>query len=339
MCAVTSSGRRRRAFTLIEMLVVMGIILLLATIGVAYLPKMSDNQKRTRAVDLVSQWLLTAKERAKRDRLPTGVRFIDPNNPSNDPTKPILVSQLQYVQQPDPITGGQLVYYASASAPAGYFGPIANNIYVIGGICLSATPFGGTGAATIVTFGNVDFTSGTLDQRLVQRGDYLELGGSVHLIVAVSPPTTTTGTQVYVWGSVSLGSPTTNYRIFRQPRPLVGEDILQLPPDMVIDIGKDPISGNLLSRNVPQRSVVDQNGNLIPVNEILFSPSGEVIGTGTSGGKVLLWVRDSTVANPYDPAATAIVSIQTRTGLIAAQPVAPGNDPYANTEDARSSGM
>ena len=62
--------RRRRncrkaqaGVTLIEMLVVMGIILLLATLGVAYLPKMSDNQKRTRAVDLVSQWLLTAKER------------------------------------------------------------------------------------------------------------------------------------------------------------------------------------------------------------------------------------------------------------------------------------
>jgi len=116
------------------MLVVMGIILILATLGVAYLPKMSDNQKRTRAVDLVSQWLLTAKERAKRDRLPTGVRLLyDPNNLT-------LVSQLQYVQQPDPITGGQLVYYASVPAPAGYFGPIANNIYVIGGICLSATP-------------------------------------------------------------------------------------------------------------------------------------------------------------------------------------------------------
>jgi hypothetical protein len=120
---------------------------------------------------------------------------------------------------------------------------------------------------------------------------------------------------------------TTNYRIFRQPRLLVGEDILQLPPDMVIDIGTDPISGNLLSRNVPQR------------NEILFSPTGEVIGTGTNGGKVLLWVRDSTVANPYDPAATAIVSIQTRTGLIAAQPVAPGNDPYRFTRDGRSSGL
>jgi prepilin-type N-terminal cleavage/methylation domain-containing protein len=322
MCAVTSSGRRRGAFTLIEMLVVMGIILLLATIGVAYLPKMSDNQKRTRAVDLVSQWLLTAKERAKRDRLPTGVRLlIDPNNPT-----PTLVSQLQYVQQPDPITGGQLVYGTSSPFPGG-----PANISVIGGICLSATP-SPTGGTT-VTFWNVDFTGGSTDPStwLVQQGDYLELRGSVHWIQGTS------STQVQVSSDVSLGSPTTNYRIFRQPRPLVGEDILQLPPDMVIDIGPDP-NGNLRS-HVPLR---------MTFYEILFSPTGEVIGTG-SGGKVLLLVRDSTVLdNPYDPAATAVVSINPRTGLIAAQPVAPynpnmplipGNDPYANTEDARSSGM
>jgi len=86
---------KRRAFTLIEMIVVMAIILTIAVLGIAFLPKFLDNQNLTRAADHLSQWLLTAKQRAKRDGAPTGVRILV------DPTTH-LATQCQYVQQPEP---------------------------------------------------------------------------------------------------------------------------------------------------------------------------------------------------------------------------------------------
>jgi hypothetical protein len=105
-----------------------------------------------------------------------------------------------------------------------------------------------------------------------------------------------------------------------------------------MEIDLTDAAGNPMSRNIPQRSLVTTTG-ATNIYEILFSPTGEVIGQGTTGGKVLLWVRDGTVPNPYDPAAAAIISVQPRTGLIAAQPVGPAGDPYAYTKDATSSGM
>jgi prepilin-type N-terminal cleavage/methylation domain-containing protein len=67
--------RRRTGFTLIELLVVMIIIVILATLTVAILPRLNEEQKATRAADQVSGWMLITKGRAKRDRHPVGVRL------------------------------------------------------------------------------------------------------------------------------------------------------------------------------------------------------------------------------------------------------------------------
>jgi hypothetical protein len=56
------------------------------------------------------------------------------------------------------------------------------------------------------------------------------------------------------------------------------------------------------------------------------------------GGKVLLWLKD-TSAEGGDNGHPLILAVQVRTGFIAAHPVAPGPNPYAYTEDARSSGL
>src|SRR5262249_13430237 len=69
-------GPGRPAYTLLELLVVMGIILLLAALGYVLLPGMFKNYRRVSAVDQVSQWLLTARQRAKRDGVPTGLRLL-----------------------------------------------------------------------------------------------------------------------------------------------------------------------------------------------------------------------------------------------------------------------
>src|SRR6516164_4564583 len=61
----------RSAFTLIEMLVVVSIILVITVAVVAVAPRFTDDRKLSRAADGISQWLLTAKQRSLRDQIPT----------------------------------------------------------------------------------------------------------------------------------------------------------------------------------------------------------------------------------------------------------------------------
>jgi prepilin-type N-terminal cleavage/methylation domain-containing protein len=329
---------RRPSFTLVELLVVISIILLLATLGYLLLPGMFSNYRRVGAVDRVSQWLLTARQRAKRDGVPTGLRLLPVTDANGkvvvNPDGSVWVRQLQYVQQPEPLVGGALTPNLAGGPPT-----------FSGGYCVSVTN-------GVVTFNNVDFVAGgsTVDEYLVQPGDYLELfgGGSVHLIANVTGTTLTLNDTTVNYPAPF--QPTTNYRILRQPRPLLGEKALDVPGDTVIDLGKPARSdanGNPLSfqpapappdsrsLNVPERLV-----GLAPqqklVLEVVFSPSGAVLTQNT--GKVILWLRDST-ATPPDLGSPSLIGIPVRTGFIGAYDVAPGNNPYQYTENGRASGL
>src|SRR6266478_1811392 len=87
--------RSRSAFTLVEMLIVVSILLIITVAVVAVAPRFTDDRKLSRAADQIAQILLTAKQRAKRDQVPTGVRLFP------DPQHPGLITELQYIQQPD----------------------------------------------------------------------------------------------------------------------------------------------------------------------------------------------------------------------------------------------
>ena len=109
-------------------------------------------------------------------------------------------------------------------------------------------------------------------------------------------------------------------------------------------------AGTTFSQNRPFSST--GNG---AAREIVFAPSGAIVGQGTGADKIYLWLRDpnpklTPVANQPLPGAPLILSIQIRTGLIGVYPVAPwivgtpiniaaGNDPYAYVRDPRSSGL
>lgn len=338
MYTVKTSSNCRRAFTLIELIVVISIILVIAALAAAFAPRVSDSQNLSRAVDQFEQWLLTAKMRAKRDGLATGIRLVQ-----NQGDPPGIYSQVQYIQQPDPLSGG----YLTTTPTSMVYSPGPPPIYLNGGILLSANS--GT-----VTFGNVDFTlglgAGALpSQLLVQPGDYLEVrDGGVYLIGAVTGPTTLTLSGTPYDAALSItpptgttpGTSTTNYRILRQPRVLIGEPPLQLPGNLAVDttiIPQTVIPGN----TTVFWSNVAAGPSGFP--EILFSPSGAVIGTNAGSGKVLVTVYDVTMS-PFDINRIGIVAVQCRTGFIGAYSVTPGAgtagyDPFFFAESGRESGL
>jgi prepilin-type N-terminal cleavage/methylation domain-containing protein len=312
--------RRRNAFTLIELLVVMVLILVLAALGLGYVVFGQDNQHSVSGAQAITGALLNAKQRARRDGLPTGVRIIfgpttqSPNTPATQAT------QLQLIQQPDDYNAGQ----------------VATN---------------GTNV-TSVQFTGVDFqggaqTIGEIDESTVEPGDYFLPSSNpptVHLITGVSGPSNNPTITLLPLSPVTV-TPNSAYSIIRAPRRLPSEDVIQLPPSVVIDQN--------LCQNLPFSSTsgVTTSGALIA--EIVFAPSGAVMGQGTGSDKVYLWLRDPSPRVPYVnnqpvPGAPLILSVQIRTGLIGVYPVAPwlvntpisaGNDPYAYVRDPRSSGL
>jgi prepilin-type N-terminal cleavage/methylation domain-containing protein len=309
---------RRSAYTLIELLVVIAIMLALAALAAAFLPRINGNQSLIRSMDQLEQWLLTAKMRAKRDGLPTGLRF----NP--DPNNPGMFSEVQYIQQPDALTGGTL----SAQQTAGsiVYSPGPPPLYLSGGVMISAI-------SNTVTFGNVDFTNGQpgiFTDYLVQTGDFLEVrgGGGVRLIGSVSSATTLMLSGSPYDSSLVVAAPTTNYRILRQPRLMTGESPLELPNNFFIDGTNPKLS------NIPFRAVAGApNGGYY---EILFGPSGSVVGHGASNGKIYFYVHE---LNQTDPNQAGIIAVQTRTGFIGAYNIAPVPDPLAYAEEGRNSGL
>jgi prepilin-type N-terminal cleavage/methylation domain-containing protein len=289
--------RPRRAFTLIELLVVIGIVVVVAALGYIILPPLAGDYTSVRSVDLMSEWLLTAKQRAKRDNVPTGIRLVqDPNTQ--------LYSQVVYVQQPYTLSGT-----------------------VTGGTCQPATK------SNTARFLNVDFVGGAaaanqLDQALVQPGDYLQVqSGTTHQVARVDVSGAIT-TVILFSHTLNVSHPTPNYLFYRQPRRLSGEDVKQLPGDFAVNL--TVATSPPISLNVPQNPATK-------FYEIVFGPSGAVIGQGTLGGKIVLCLQDN--ATVTNPAPSSLIAIDTHTGFIQAHPVAPGTNPYAFVEDGRAGGL
>lgn len=314
--------RQRRGFTLIELLVVMAIVALIGTLGFLFFPSMSSRTV-VDAGDRVQGWCLAAKQQAKRDNRPTGIRLIVYVNP--DPTftpavapaladtpvqlrvhqragAPVAASEkvvntLEYIQQPDDFVGptGSVCTCPSPIRADGGNGTIGTNpsrVLLMGFTSANGYPNGVIGRGATLARANSD-----QDSALVQAGDFLEFdrSGQIYPIQQIVGNTSSGG---QIWSrlqlAVSPNIPQVNnqyipmqnvpYRIIRQPRRMLGEEDLFLP-------GNSP--GRAITRDSSGRQT-DQNdtATIIRVNQCLGLPPGR---------QIYYQLRRDSVANTLSP--------------------------------------
>lgn len=343
--------RPRPAFTLIELLIVIGLIVLLASLAAMFLPNLDRNKGVPNATTQLEGWIRLGRNQALRDAVPTGIRLIqDPNNPTR-------ANAIQYIVQPEPIAPrGTVTQNGVPMRIAVLITTPANPP------TLPPYPLLSPASAILVL---LDPTTGQPvsswnwdDAQTPQifPGDFFELTASPNVVARITagpgpsplfpqaPRCMITLDRGIDGTDVAPLILTDGFRIIRAPRPLAGEPLLQMHRDVFIDltwcypcpIQLTDINGNAVNTGSPPYgngvTYFQQWGPSGPM-DVLFNSSGNVASAPT--GQLILCVQH--VDRPND---RLFVVIQTRTGKVTAVNWADfGNDPYAFARDGRGSGL
>jgi prepilin-type N-terminal cleavage/methylation domain-containing protein len=334
--------RHRRGVTLIELLIVMAILAVLATMIVAAAPRFGERQRASRGAGQLQSWLNLAKQRAIRDQRPVGLRLPVINGD--------FVSELMYVEMPDEGVGGTVTVPFPVS---------------------SGTPdYRYVAFTTTNEFKQNDMSTQSNPSAMIQSGDLISFPDRPMARYAPRriAPTNPNPGPLQDDGVVQVGSSgqtatyklrldqplpaipftTTTHLFVRKARPIVGEPVLQLPKDIAVDLTQDRNnSPPTYYRLYPPAN----SGGPNPL-DIVFAPSGQVVGlTGVS--RVCLWVRDVSLGDPgpsvLPPGENTLITVYTRTGHVTAHPVEPAGlvpnstsnptswNPFKFTQDGMSS--
>jgi prepilin-type N-terminal cleavage/methylation domain-containing protein len=336
---------RRRGFTLIEMLLVIGILIILITLAALFLPNLDRNKGVPNAATQVEGWIRLSKNQALRDGAPRGIRLIpDPNNPSQ-------CRQLQFIEQPDPLAPrgvdpsgrriGLLISTSNPNAPNPPVYPPPPNA-----VCTATLVFIDPTTNQPAAENNWDDPTNPANWQIFP-GDILELTGSPNALAMITlvsgttqPRSTLTLAQPIDGTDVAPLLLTDGFRVIRSPRPLAGEPALDLHKDVYIDLsncypvpaipGVTPDPNNIGTK----LGSWSLTGNI----DILFNSNGLVANATT--GQLIIPVRH--VDRPND---VVFVVVYTRTGKVSAVPVSADfplqqpSDPYGFARDGRSPGL
>ena len=269
----------RTAFTLLELIVVMGIIIVVASLAILFLPNLDRHKGVPNATTQLHGWVNLSKQHALRDRAPRGIRLL------YDPSNPTRCTSLQYIEQPEP------------------YAPMQNGVQVVCGTAI----VGGAPRTTVTLYSPL--VASALTWEGVAANDYLEISPP-----GFSPPDMAGiygldagGTAVpncrlildRYYSSLDSTPKTSGFRVLRAPRPLMGEPALQMHKDVYIDLlncyglilSTDPVTGE-------------------PYSDILFNSTGFVGNART--GQIFLLIQHVDRTNDH-----LILAIYTRTGRIA----------------------
>jgi hypothetical protein len=295
---------------------------------------------------MLQGWILIAKQRAIRDGAPRGIRLVPPVGPPEAQ----YVTQLQYIEQPT-------AYRPEALDSAGNPVPAALTIQADFKSVLIQFPNTVTDPnAALVLALNALWPNTALPPDVVFefQGRY---PGQPRRVLRIDQQSTPPGLLVTLDQKLEPDplpppptTPSTEYRFYRSAQPLAGEPALEMPRDVAIDISRDPNSA--FSPTWHRTFPAFNPGGGQPF-DVLFDQSGKVIGpTGRMSARICLWVRDVSLLDPcpgnqLPPGENSLITIYTRTGLIAAHPIDPSGltpgsatwNPFRFTQDARSSGL
>jgi prepilin-type N-terminal cleavage/methylation domain-containing protein len=313
------AAEMRKAFTLVEMLVVLTLIAILAALLVFTLPGFIDRSRAANGASAVQGWLNYARQRAQYEQEPRGVRFYVEQDDPNDPLSPWWSRKAQAIEQPDDWQGGPLV----------------------------ADPLNATDAHYIKVTG-ADFSSGA-----VQEGDYLEVNntGQVHWIqVKTADPNSEAGiqpsnpAQPNVLDKLAIGlpglpnpitEPIKDYRIMRAPR-VAGDEPMLLPEHVAIDmmVYANPAYGtSYQSKNsFAPRLINNSADGKYKYFDVMFAPNGRFL--DYPGAMLILWVRMDDAKTDFEGSPTLLV-VSTNSGAVSAyDPVPPsvGPNPFAKVK-------
>jgi prepilin-type N-terminal cleavage/methylation domain-containing protein len=333
----------RRGFTLVELLVVIIIISVLATLVLALGPRFADQQRTSSAAGQLQSWLLNAKQRAVRDRAPRGIRFI------GNPSAPYIY-QFQYVEQPDDISG--IVTGPRFLGKDSMGNPVydSNQVMIQGATYSYGYNVSGTPPPLFIT-SPTTMSSADYD---IRTGDILYLtnqevrrrivGPGVTPAAGTYPPAGPAPGDLFspapTWLNLDqpVSAPNDPFRIIRLPKPVPGEPTLELPKGVAIDVSTFPPGPTPPKPTFPPAQIWQSriypflNTGTDPL-DLVFSPSGQVIGPLASSGRICLWVRDVSLGDPNNiganfgsavpPGDNTLIVIYTHTGQITAHQVDP----------------
>jgi prepilin-type N-terminal cleavage/methylation domain-containing protein len=360
---------RQSAFTLIEMVIVVGIVVTLMTIALPITMRMQQRENVPQAARLLQGMLVGARNRALLDRRPTGVRLYDPNNDG-------LVTEVEYIQDWVPFQEGYVRSRLPTDTPDFTSDQIETG---------TGGPTNPTGAPTV----NPGVPRGVLlFFKLVKdplSGNMIEAPTAVDADIGAIPGTHFIelygGGQLYRldWrrhgiseARIGLDRPLphpvrrpvdgqSNYKLFRQPRPIAGESPVKLPEGAAIDLnartGNPPTlsppywhdGAFFTTRGGLSDPEMDGNNSNVVVS-LVFSPAGPVtlltrrngaFGPPTSDVDIIYyWVRGTrTTEGELDN--QALVAVYARTGAVGIFDVNHGNpaDPRRFVIEGRGQGM
>lgn len=292
-----SPGRSGPAgFTLVELLVVMGVLIVLTVLTLSLVNVTVDEDRVRSAAGSVQSFLEGARDRAIHAGEPRGVRFI------RDTQDPNVVTSMLYIGPPKNYSEG----YISIGDPANT-----------------------SDRRRINLIGNANWT-GLLRRGLIPASGAVLRISDRNLLFTIRADRDASGDVVYdasgnaqfrltkdYNGALLIGE---QYSLQLNPTVLPNQEPRQFPRDVVIDL-------------YPNHSKIPSSwssGNL----DILFSPHGTVTGLVASEGVINLVVAEGVDVYQNRAPGTQnkegnerIVSLRTQTGGISVHHVNPLNDP------------